>query len=534
MSRGSWYERGAQFGTYDDFSYEFAGRYISDNGQRVNNDNELRSLSLTLKYQFAPQDTAFLDLEQMNLNSGDVREFYHQQSAVPSLRVTEPNNPSAFFGYHHEWGPGSHTLFFAGYNNGQEKIKANSVAQLVASNNGGQITDFNYFSVNEYYQISPQIYSTELQQILESPEHTTIVGARYQWGNINFLNQIFSGDILALLLFPPSQIPEILDTNLMTDFHRLSFYGYHTWQIVDSFQLTAGLTYDELYMPANVATSPSSSQQTTVVQFSPKVGFIWTPLQGTILRAAYTRSLSGAVNDQSYHIEPTEVAGFNQDYRSLVPESAFGDTAGADMNIYNAALEQKFSTGTYLSVAGQFMESQNERLNGAFVAFWDLPQDYVTYPSGLNQSVDFHEQSLLATADQLLGKQWSAGVRYRLSHADLDANYVNNPAVLPQNHWKSVLDEVDLHANWNHPSGLFSIFQANWYQQENSGFTPAEPGDSFWQLNAFAGWRLWHRRAEITVGLLNIADQGYKLEPLNFYNDMAQHRTFLTRLRINF
>jgi len=196
-------------------------------------------------------------------------------------------------------------------------------------------------------------------------------------------------------------------------------------------------------------------------------------------------------------------------------------------------LEQKFDTGTYLSVAGEFLESSCDQLKGAFIYYGDSPADYSTFPGGLKQSVDFHEQSLLATADQLLGKQWSVGTRYRLSFADLDAKYPGAP-VAPQQHWNSTLNEIDLHANWNHPCGLFAMFGANWYDQSNSGFSPAEPGDDFWQLNAFAGYRFWHRRAELTVGLLNITDQGYKLEPLNLYNEMAQSRTFMTRLRINF
>jgi len=534
LSRGSWYQSGAQFGTYDDFSYSFGADYISDNGQHVNNDKELKNLSLTLKYQITPQDSVFVQVAQLDVNSGDVSQYYNKKAASSSLQVDEPNNPSAYFGYHHDWSPGSHTLFFAGYLDGQEKIKADNAAQLVLPELGGQVLDYFYMSISKHYIISPQIYSTELQQILESPNHTTVVGSRYQWGNINYRVQESAGiDFYPILLFPPSQIPEFLDQDIMTDFHRLSFYGYHTWEIFDSFQLTGGLTYDELHLPANVATAPASAQEKTIVQFSPKAGFIWNPVRNTILRAAYTRSLSGAVNDQSIRIEPTEVAGFNQAFRSLVPESAFGNSSGADMQTYEVSLEQKFDTGTYLSVAGQFFESTCDQLIGNFTEFGDLPTDYFTFPSGLKQSVDYHEQSLLFTADQLLGKQWSAGTRYRLSFADLDARYPKQP-LAPKEHWNSTLNEINLHANWNHPCGLFSILEANWYDQNNSGFTPAEPGQDFWQLNAFAGYRFWHRRAELTVGLLNLTDQDYKLEPLNLYNEMAHSRTFMTRLRINF
>ena len=143
----------------------------------------------------------------------------------------------------------------------------------------------------------------------------------------------------------------------------------------------------------------------------------------------------------------------------------------------------------------------------------------------------------------MLGKQWAAGARYRLSQANLDTSYPDiNPAILvktaPSFHVRqnldSVLQTVNRHANWNHPSGLFSVLEANWYNQSNSGFSPAEPGDDFWQLNVYAGYRFWHRRAELAVGLLNVADQNYRLEPLNLYNEMARSRTIFTRLRISF
>jgi hypothetical protein len=165
-------------------------------------------------------------------------------------------------------------------------------------------------------------------------------------------------------------------------------------------------------------------------------------------------------------------------------------------------------------------------------------------PAALRKHLDYRERSLTFTVDQLLGKQWSVGARYQLSQADLNVNYVDiNPADTINNYYTpppvrqsldSILNTVSLHANWNHPSGLFAIFEGNWYHQYNSGFSPAEPGDSFMQFNAYAGCRFWHRKAELSVGMLNIFDTGYQLEPLNFYNEMAHSRTLLARLLISF
>ena len=93
---------------------------------------------------------------------------------------------------------------------------------------------------------------------------------------------------------------------------------------------------------------------------------------------------------------------------------------------------------------------------------------------------------------------------------------------------------MDLLAVYNHPCGFFAQPEAHWYGQSNSGYTPSEPGDNFWQLNAFVGYRSPGRKAEVSLGLLNITDQNYNLSPLNLYNELPRSRTLALSLRVNF
>jgi Tfp pilus assembly protein PilF len=544
LSRGAWLQAGAQFGVYDNFSYDFEAQYVSDNGQRANDAVEHRDLMLTIKNQVTPKDSVFFTVEQEQINNSDVNEYYNPANANSDYRFSETQQPNLYLGYHHEWGPGSHTLFFATKQTAYESASTTNAAQEIADFNGQTYTAVLTFVNGEQVRLTPESYSTELQQIWEQPDHTTIVGARYEWGDVRYQNFEWNTDdsILALFEFPDPT--DLLNQDFSVNFSHFSGYGYHTWQMADSFALTAGLTYDCLHQPADVATTPFSSQSKTTVQFSPKVGFIWIPVANTTIRAAYTRSLAGFAGGQSLRLEPTEVAGFNQDFRSLAPESVAGDSSGAQFNTYDIALEQKFGTGTYLGFSGQILHSKLNELQGDFVFLSSSTLDYSTYPLGLNQSMDYYEDSLTVTVDQLLGKQWETGARYCVSQAKLNVNYWNIPGNLPtdpiypnfqpRQGLEGVLQTVNLHANWNHPSGLFSSFEGNWYHQNNSGFTPAEPGDDFWQFNAYAGYRMLHRRVEFTVGLLNIFDQNYSLEPLNLYNEMARSRTFLARLKINF
>jgi outer membrane receptor protein involved in Fe transport len=53
-------------------------------------------------------------------------------------------------------------------------------------------------------------------------------------------------------------------------------------------------------------------------------------------------------------------------------------------------------------------------------------------------------------------------------------------------------------------------------------------------LNAFAGYRFLHRKGQVTLGILNITDQNYSLNPLNLYNELPRSRTLLVSVQLNF
>jgi len=98
----------------------------------------------------------------------------------------------------------------------------------------------------------------------------------------------------------------------------------------------------------------------------------------------------------------------------------------------------------------------------------------------------------------------------------------------------ATLHQVNLHALFNHPCGFFSRAEAVWSDQSNHGYAVSLHGDDFWQFNIFAGYRLPRRLAEFQVGLLNINDRDYKLNPLNLYSDLPRARTIVASFKFNF
>jgi outer membrane receptor for ferric coprogen and ferric-rhodotorulic acid len=157
--------------------------------------------------------------------------------------------------------------------------------------------------------------------------------------------------------------------------------------------------------------------------------------------------------------------------------------------------------------------------------------------------VSYEEESLQFTVNQLLGRDWALGAQYRLSHAKLNENYPEvtdtvyiNPdgPIAPHQSLDATLNQVNLYAIYNLPCGFFSEADARWCGQNNSGYSPAEPGDSLGQFDVFAGYRFWQRAAQVTVGVLNIGNQNYTLNPLNAYGEMARERTLVVRFQFNF
>jgi outer membrane receptor protein involved in Fe transport len=88
--------------------------------------------------------------------------------------------------------------------------------------------------------------------------------------------------------------------------------------------------------------------------------------------------------------------------------------------------------------------------------------------------------------------------------------------------------------NFTHPSGFFAQWESDWYQQSNSGYTPALQDANFWQHNVAVGYRFPRRTAELRLSVLNLFDTDYRLNPLNLHQELPRGRTLAATLRLNF
>lgn len=535
FSRGAWFENASEFGVSGNLAFALDEYYYSDPGWRPNNDINNSDFDVVLKYQLTSKDTFYADVERSELDTGDVFEHYNYQTPIenlntgarigydPSLREQEFQDPNVVVGYHRDWGTGNHDLVL--FRSLQDRYFYSDgiyAAPLVASSVPPFLTTYNAAVSLER---TMSLNSIEFQHIYQSDWQGVIAGGRYQYESMdtaNEMNALFTGTPL------PSQ------AHVSTEFERISLYGYYQLKLFDSLHLTAGATYDWERFPLNIGIPPLSSQEDERGRLSPKAGIDWTAPDGTRIRADYTRSMSGLLNDSSTLIEPSEVAGFNQAFRSLIPESAgFGTPPATRFETWGLGVDHKFPTGTYVDAEGQLLTSRGNQLIGG----WTSPP--IPVPTGvadLPQTQYFQEKDAFFSVSQLIGKEFAVGARYNLTSVDLSSRVGFAPGTINAQefnlHENSTLNEVGLFANFAVPCGFFAQFQANYWDQFNA--LPGEGGDGFWQLNLYAGYRFPRRHIELTVGAINLTDQDYHIDPVTYFVEQAHKRSFVANMKFNF
>src|SRR5262249_53345388 len=137
------------------------------------------------------------------------------------------------------------------------------------------------------------------------------------------------------------------------------------------------------------------------------------------------RSLGGLFQETSVRLEPSQIAGFNQAYRSLIPESLQGEIAGADFETFDLGASQRFAVSTYAGVTAELLRSRAERDFSTFDFVYQYP--FYATPSSTRQRLEYEERSLVAYINRLFGNCWSFGARYSLTDAQLTARLPDVP-----------------------------------------------------------------------------------------------------------
>ena len=512
-------ELASQYGTFDSTSYAFDLDYQYNDGVRPNNGLDSIEWYTTVKQQITPQDTLLALVKYEDYHSGDNFQYYDPTNARPNYRFDEYQQPIVVGGWHHEWSPGVHTLLLGGRLETEQYFSDIAAPQLTLIRNNGAITLAGTTPLDVNYHNEFEIYLAELNQLFQWNRITLSLGGRWQGGSFQTQAQ-FANSPLPLTSNPFAQVE---------GFNRLTGYGYLTVEPLDRLWLTGGAAYDDITYPDNFRNPPLSPGEAHTYQLGPKAGLVWNPVPLLTLRGAYTRSLGGVSEDESYRLEQTQVAGSPQTFRSLISESVVGSVAAPKYETYSVALDLKFPSRTYAGIQAQRLNTDVDRTVGA-LALDDFTPPFVT-TSTLEQ-LRCHENSIGASINQLLGDDLVVGASYTFDRVELGDVYPNIPVAGYATTQHNDLHETAGYVLFNHPSGLFARADATWYHQINS--QAGQPGDDFVQENLYVGYRFLHRHAELMFGILNLSGQNYNLNPLNTYMELPRERSYIVRLNFVF
>ncbi len=526
-SAGDWRQAGTVFGDVGGLSYAVDGEYQSLTGQAPGSAFEESGYSTQLRQQLGAADSLYLQAGYRRNESGDVAHYYDPNQARRDFHVHELQEPALYAGWHHEWAPGIHTLLLAARVADRLSLTNPEAAVVVVRQHQGTPTSVlvdPFFNLQ--YESDLAIYAFDCQQVFATAAQSLVLGARYAGGQVDAearLDRNLSG--------------RVSQQAYAGDVERFALYAYENWHPLPPLRLTAGLSYDTLEHPLNLDTAPLAEGEDHHAQWSPRAGLTWDPWRGGTLRAAAAHTLGGGYLEDTLRLEPTQVAGFLTTYRSLIPESVAGIVPGAAFTTYGAGFDQALGPDTHLGMSAVWLRSEGNRVIGAMTNA--LPVPIPDSPSTTRQELAFEERSLALYATRLLARDWVIGARYRISAAELHGRFPELPAGLPglaglEQDEHSTLQQARLFAGFNHRCGFFAEWASDWYQQSNRGYTPDRPGDDFWQHAVFIGYRFPRRHAEIRCGVLNLADQDYRLNPLNLHDDLMRQRTFVTSLRLSF
>ena len=486
---GEWTQSASQYGHKGDSAYSLDLNYLNHNGYRPNQDNEVIDLRARIKNQLSRKDSVYFDLDYNERERGDLRRVHSEDEIDPTLRSTEKQAPNVLLGYHRQWSPGSQTLALMGVlNSDASSVSSYEVAPGIPAS----------ASLDREYNA----YLAGVQHTLVMERNTFVVGGRYQQGEIQAATS-------KSLISPPFLLEDISTTE---DWERIGLYAYDTFEPLNSLKVTAGLTYDNVRYPTLIDSATTGAERTS--RLSPKFGLRWDPNNRTSVYASYTQSLSGVGPEQSYRLEPTQVGGFNQAYRSVAPEDLGGSAAAAHIEASGLGLDHVFAESLYVGTRLRLLRSEAKSHTS----------------QSFSQVKNSHEDgSVSAYLDWLIGDQFSTGLSYEVSSAKLERR--SSATSIEGKTWEGVLQRIRLESRFQHGSGFFAIMDAELFDQDNKAGLRDE---TFWMLNARIGYHFANRRAQVSIGVLNLLDQDYELSPVNFYREPARERTVVVTLRLNY
>ena len=597
-----WRERGyldqqlSLFGTKGRLSLALDYAYHDDPGFRPNNDTLRKEVYGQVKYQVTGDDILYTLGKWQDQTNGDLLQSHDNLPLSFESRYEDRQEPGLLLlGWNHRWAPGAHTLILGGRLAANETYVEPASTRLLVERDelalqpdflrpgaGGMLEftaaglrnaippalsnapDGALTASNEFRQaIAPflgrapatgvftdrfdlearrkfAIHSVELQHLWQTGRHTVIAGARAQAGEIKAQVRLGVANPDAVPFFTnPAALQSVA-----LDFERVGVYAYDFFVLNPWLTVLAGAAWDRVDRPENFRQPPVSMRQVESEKTSGKLGFTLIPSPAITVRGVYSESMGGVSFDETVRLEPVQLAGFNQAFRTVIAESLVGSVEAPVYKNVGVSASGAAPTRTWWSLSFNRIDEDVERVVGAFDIFHLglNPERTVALPAGTTEMFAYREEVVAVGVNQLIGNELSVGAKYRQTRAKLRtqlSQILGANSTAADRFDRATLREAALYANWNSPEGWFARGEANHFAQTRDSAaggaaTVSLPGDAFWHANAQVGYRFRRNRQEWSGGIFNLTDRDYHLSPLTYFAELPHDRTFFVRVRVSF
>ena len=390
---------------------------------------------------------------------------------MPTFKYEEQQQPTLVSTWRHEWSPGMNTLLLLGRLELDQQLSDQRVGFYLfeVEPPPAPIHPSSVGPFNLNYSNNVEIYAAELNQIFQWERVTLSAGARYQSGTFQTQDQLISSTGAPIFRLP--KLP--ITTSSSGLFQRETAYGYLTVKPLENLWLTGGAAGDHETYPNDSRQPPIGPGEATKLQLGPKAALVWSPLPELTLRGIYTRSLGGVSFDESYRLEPTELAGFPQAFRSLISESLVGSQTAPTFETLGAALDIKLGTRTYAGFQVERLRSAVSEGTGDFLTHFG---SFSSTVSSVQEQLNYTENTFGASLNQLIGNEVVVGAAYKITQSDLGLVFPGVTSLDAKE--KARLGEADGYALFDHPSGFFARAEVHWYGQSDLGGRRFNPGSA--------------------------------------------------------
>lgn len=529
-SDGEWLSTGTASTRSGKTSVALDYEIFTADGYRPNQDAERYTAYLQMKHALTPRDSVYLNLKFQDSKGGDLRQLYDESTYDPDFRFEQEQAPVTILGYQHEWSPQSRTLLLGGLLTDRVETSnaaGSTLAMFIDAMLPG-LSDPLTFVSDVRQERETEVYFGEIQQIWSDERQTLLVGARFDSGSFPTDSSFAAQAISRVLPSDPFHL------GAEPDYERRAAYVYYTRELWRGFWATAGLAYDEQEYPFNTSLPPVTGSIEESSEYLPKAGIVWTPMDALTLRLGYARSRGGATFDESVRLEPTQVAGFTQSFRTLINESTVGGLAAPLFDTGGASILYKLPTRTYIGGEGFIRTAAADR--GVGVLGVDIGTFTYSGAFQLREELDYEEWGGSFYVNQLIGDEWALGARYTYTNGELDRSFPELTAAAIAGYSSSEssdLHQAETYLIWSHESGWFSRLNARFFSQDNEGYTPARPDDSWTQLDFSVGKRFFQNRGALEIGVLNLTGGDYQFNPLLTQADFPRERVFFVEMRVD-